>query len=70
MPSEERHRCPKCGGGILCRNCEAHQTDCHRLELQCGIEVSLYTIGGIDFGAGYCADFACRCGHEEKVRGA
>jgi hypothetical protein len=68
MPSEDGKVCPKCGGAIQCANCQAHETDCHNIGLQCGIEVSLYTIGGIDFGKGYCADFTCRCGHEEKVK--
>ena len=68
--SEEKDArvCPKCGSEMECRNCQAFESNCHNLELQCGIAVSLYTIAGTPFGDGHCSDFMCRCGHEEKVK--
>jgi len=60
--------CPECGSEMRCRYCQGFCANCHNLELQCGIAVSLYTLAGTSFGDGYCSDFLCKCGHEDKLK--
>jgi len=60
--------CPKCGGEIRCSNCNAYEDDCHDLNLQCTVCVLMWTTLGKRMGTGYCSEFWCKCGYEEKVK--
>ena len=61
-------KCPECGKEIVCVNCQAFcQTK--NIDLQCGIAVQMYVLDGREWGFGYCSEYYCKCGHEEKVDG-